>query len=374
VTPAFDGTLLSIAATPLDTVHGPFVAHTFHEFASGRPMLVVTRGDLRADEPLLARLHSSCVTSEVYGGCDCDCVEQLDAALARVAAERRGAIFYLLQEGRGAGFVAKARDRMLVQASGDRLTTYDAYAQMGLAKDDRRYGAVAAACRLLGVTAPLRLLTDNPDKVAALTAAGIAVDGVSGLEPQPSPWNEHYLAAKERAGHTFVRRIDEHGAATPPEPIVARAPHAVAGTQRFVALATYLLPIRLAEGPAWFRVHAYLDTERAIERVVLTHGDGAAPLVRLQPDTLLDRFPLRTPGLRQRWLRAAARIATEGAGCALFTSPHEAPDDAGALDLLATHLGGRRARPLVDAPDDGRLARALADRGIAVGAPVLLHA
>jgi GTP cyclohydrolase II len=374
VTPAFDGTLLSVAATPLDTVHGPFVAHRFHELASGRAMLAVTRGELRTGEPLLARLHSSCITSEVYGGCDCDCVEQLDAALARIAAERRGAIFYLLQEGRGAGLVAKARDRMLVQASHDRLTTYDAYAQMGLAKDSRRYGEVAAACRLLGVTAPLRLLTDNPDKVAALAAEGIAVDGVSGLEPRPSPWNEHYLAAKARAGHTFVRRIAEHGAATPPEPTVAFAPHAVAGAPRFLALAAYFLPVRLAEGPAWFRVHAYLDVERGAERVVLTYGDGDEPLVRLQPETLLDRFPLRRPGLRHRWLRAAAHIAAHGAGCALFTGPHDDPADGNALDLLATHLAGRRARPLVDAPDDGALARALADRGIAVAEPVILPA
>src|SRR5262249_44632592 len=159
---------------------------------------------------------------------------------------------------------------------------------------------------------------------------GIAVDGVCGLEPQPSPWNEHYLAAKERAGHTFVRRIGERGAATPPEPIVAFTPHVVTGAPRFIALATYLLPIRLADGPAWFRVHAYLDRERSTERVVLTHGDGAAPLVRLQPDTLLDRFPLRTPGLRQRWLRAAARIATDGVGVALFTSPDDDPTDSGA--------------------------------------------
>src|SRR6185436_1559805 len=111
-------------------------------------------GAVGAPAPLLARVHSSCVTSEAYGACDCDCAEQLAASLAEIAGAGRGVLFYLMQEGRGAGFAAKARDRMLVQTSRHRLTTFEAYARMGLDHDCRRYEEVGDLCRLLGVRAP----------------------------------------------------------------------------------------------------------------------------------------------------------------------------------------------------------------------------
>jgi 3,4-dihydroxy 2-butanone 4-phosphate synthase/GTP cyclohydrolase II len=177
MTRRIDGALLAVGETALDTVHGPFRAHAFHNLTSGDPAVAVTCGDLGTAEPLVARVHSSCITSEAYGACDCDCAEQLDAALAQIAAEGRGALFYLTQEGRGAGFAAKARDRMLVQASRNRLTTFDAYEKMGLRKDQRRYDEVAAMCRLLGVRAPLCLLTNNPDKLASVGDAGVRMDG-----------------------------------------------------------------------------------------------------------------------------------------------------------------------------------------------------
>jgi 3,4-dihydroxy 2-butanone 4-phosphate synthase / GTP cyclohydrolase II len=338
-------------------VHGTFTAHTFHDLATGQPALAVTLGDVCSPPPLLARLHSSCITSEVYGGCDCDCVEQLDAALVAIARAGRGAVFYLAQEGRGAGLVAKARDRMMVQASGNRLTTFDAYAAMGIGRDARRYGAVAAACRLLGIAAPLRLLTDNPDKVAALEAEGLTLAGTAGLTPQPSAFNRHYLAAKARAGHTFREGIDHDGAAELPEAVTGFTPHTVPGAPRFVYLAAYLLPIRLRT-TAWFRLHAYLDTATGRERIVLTHGlpDGARrPLVRLQGETLLERFPVRAPRLRRRWLAAAERIVEHGVGCALFlTAPDERPDE-DLLGLVGTHLPAGRGRALVDGPGEGEV-------------------
>src|SRR5262249_56165192 len=101
--------------------------------------------------------------------------EQVEGGLAAIAAAGRGVLFYLTQEGRGAGFAAKARDRMLVQASGHRLTTFEAYDRLGLGHDQRRYEEVAAACRLLGVTARLRARTHHPHNLDSLRAAGIAV-------------------------------------------------------------------------------------------------------------------------------------------------------------------------------------------------------
>src|SRR5215470_19046660 len=133
------GSLLEARSGSLETEHGLFQAHWFQNLSTRRPALVLTQGDVATGAPLLARVHSSCVTSESLAGCDCDCAAQLDASLARIAAEGRGALFYLLQEGRGAGLAAKARDRMIVQASGHQITTFEAYDLMGLGRDQRRY-------------------------------------------------------------------------------------------------------------------------------------------------------------------------------------------------------------------------------------------
>src|SRR5262245_57538569 len=108
-----------------------------------------------------------------------------------------------MQEGRGAGVLATARDRMLMQASGHRLTTFEAYAPMGIEKAQRRHHEVGFACRLLGVTAPLVLLTNSPDKVAALESEGVRIGSVLPLRETPSPLNAAYLDAKSRSGHTL---------------------------------------------------------------------------------------------------------------------------------------------------------------------------
>jgi GTP cyclohydrolase II len=344
VTPRLHGTLLAVGARAMDTRHGRFQAHRFHDLATERPALALAYGDVAGREPVLARVHSSCVTSEAYGACDCDCAEQLDAALAAIAREGRGVLFYLLQEGRGAGFAAKALDRMLVQASGNRLTTFEAYERLGLGHDHRHYDQVAAAGRLLGVTAPLRLLSNNPDKLAQLRAAGVRIAGRRALAVDASPFSVHYLTAKSRSGHLLSAGGDT--AATLPEAVTFRQPRVVRGAPRVLALASYLLPLR-APAPAWFRLHLYLDTATRQERVVLTHGTGrrrerVPPLLHVQRDALLERFPLRRPGPAAEWARVRAAMVRHGAGCALFL-PEDDPGDAGAALLLANHLRGGRA-------------------------------
>lgn len=364
----------------LETVHGDFRAHVFRNLARGEPALAVTCGDLGGSAPLLARVHSSCVTSETYGGCDCDCAEQLDASLARIARAGRGALFYLIQEGRGAGFAAKARDRMLVQASGNRLTTFDAYDRMGLPHDQRTYDEVSAMCERLGVSAPLLLLTNNPEKTATLTAAGVAIAATAPLAPPPSPFSRHYLAAKARSGHRLAGGENGPEIAPLPERVEVLTP-APLPASHFLRVASYLLPVRLA-APAWFRVHVYLDATGG-ERVVLSHGavdDGPPPLVRLQRDTLRERFPLRAPVLHRQWLEAAGRIVAHGRGAVLFGAARgfdlaaaEEVDAEGAA-LLAAHVGAGgghpRAHLLHDPgdPDGAALAAALARRGVALGA------
>lgn len=340
----------------LATRHGEFRAHVFHDSAAGRLALVLLRGDVRRPEPLLARVHSSCATSETYGACDCDCAGQLDAALRVIAREGRGALFYLMQEGRGAGFGAKARDRMLVQASRQRLTTFEAYERMGLGGDHRHYGQVAFACQLLGIEAPLRLLSNNPGKLAALEAAKLRVAGSLPLRRRASPWSSHYLDAKSRSGHDLVRSRAPGRAAELPEEVVAFEPHPLPGLPRMLRLASYLLPIRLRRGPPqWFRLHLYFDSKALVERVVLTHGRGQHPdpLVCVQRELLFERFapPAREAPERRRWLANAREMVRRGAGCTAFL-PLEIgapggvargaprPDEAAEL-LLAHHRGGR---------------------------------
>lgn len=361
MTPRMHGALIALGSRPLDTVHGPFVAHRFYNLATGQPALAVTCGELSGTHPLPARMHSSCVTSEALGACDCDCAEQLDRALAAIAAAGRGTLFYLSQEGRGAGFAAKALDRMLVQGSENRLTTFEAYDRLGLARDHRRYEEVAWMRCLLGVTAPLEVLTNNPEKLEALSALGVPVAGHRRLAVPAQSFSRHYLSAKTEIGHL----VDAHpgDVAVPPERVEPIAPEPVAGMAHGLRLASYLVPLR-APRPAWFRLDLFFDLVRRRERIVLRYGDHAEPLVRVYRERVLERFPLRHRPERSRWSQAVAAMIGAGGGCALVL-PEDEPLAMRDAAFLASLLPERRARPLGD--DMGRLARLLARLGVAVG-------
>ena len=360
------GSLLALDAVPLETVHGRFLAHRFHNLCTGQPALAVACGDLSGGAPLPARVHSSCITSEAFGACDCDCAEQLGDALATIAAAGRGLLFYLSQEGRGAGFAAKALDRMLVQASGNTVTTFEAYDQLGLARDHRSYDEVAWMLRLLGVSAPLELLTNNPGKLDALAELGVAVAGHRPLAVAAHSFSRHYLAAKTGVGHLLA--ADPGEVAELPEPVERIVPSPVPGAPRMLTLASYLLPLR-ARRTEWFRLHLFFDVARRRERVVLAHGDGREPLVRVQRERLLERFPLRDRGARGRWQRAIDAMVDAGGGAALFLPEGEALRDDDAV-LLASRLPAARARLL--GGDTAGLGTRLARCGVSLGPPVPL--
>jgi GTP cyclohydrolase II len=380
VTHAIAGTLLLAATRTVATRHGEFTVHVCQDLTRRTYCLVIVRGDLGTEAPLLARVHSSCVTSETYGGCDCDCAEQLDAALGAIAAAGRGVIFYLDQEGRGAGFVAKVRDRMLVQASHGAIDTFEAYAQLGLAADLRSYEAVAAARALLGIRAPLTLLTNNPEKLAMLATLGVPLAGTIALASPPSPFNRHYLTAKAEAGHRLTPTAGPE--AEPPGDVAIVTPTALAEAADLVRIGGYWLPIRThpETTPHWFRLHAYADLAHGRERVVVTYGDArTAPVpVRWQREVLLERIPGRARGTEQRrWTATIEAFVAHGAGIAVMLA-----DDCGAtaigapqLDggeerattaLVRHHLAGRDAVVLVDdGADDERRLGLLASAGIA---------
>jgi 3,4-dihydroxy 2-butanone 4-phosphate synthase/GTP cyclohydrolase II len=190
-----------VAETRLPTAHGEFAAYGYRSTIDGSEHLALVYGDISGEEPVLARVHSECLTGDVFGSQRCDCGPQLDEALERVVAAGRGVVVYLRgHEGRGIGLVAKLEAYALQDAGRD---TVDAYLVLGLPADARHYGAASQVLRDLGVTR-VRLLTNNPDKSAALADFGVAVEARVPLTPRPNAHNLRYLRTKrDRMGHTI---------------------------------------------------------------------------------------------------------------------------------------------------------------------------
>ena len=352
------GNLLLCRSWPVDTDFGRFEAHEFRNLHTHGWAIAMTLALGESVKPILSRVHSSCVTSETFGGCDCDCAQQLGGAMAAIAEEGRGVVFYLMQEGRGAGLTAKARDRMLVQASEHRLTTFEAYERLGLPPDGRRYGEVPAMCGLLGIEAPLILLTNNLDKVAALEREKVRIHATRSLRHPPSPFNRHYLKAKSVHGHSLVDTESDSSIAEPPKRVRWMDPVAVPGSS-LLQMASYFLPVRAVARPepVWFQLSLYFDAKVGTERVVLELSPEVDEEigVRIQPQVVLERFPLRDVRHRKDWMSAVSRFAEAGSGIGVFLpatlADHEvAPVDGVSRLLVTRHLRGRRGRLLVNEP------------------------
>ncbi len=186
------------AATRLPTPHGEFVITAYDNPLSPHPDLALTMGDVADGEPVLVRLHSECLTGDVFGSARCDCGEQLQRALALIAAEGRGVLLYARQEGRGIGLHNKLRAYRLQDQGFD---TVEANARLGFPPDPRTYGLAAEILRDLGVRR-VRLLTNNPRKVAGLERHGVEVVARTPLVIPAGPDNRAYLETKQhKLGH-----------------------------------------------------------------------------------------------------------------------------------------------------------------------------
>lgn len=246
--PAY-GTVIFIAECTVEMRSGLFTAYVFQDLIHKGYVIALAHGDIKRAKLLYTRIHSSCVTSETLRGCDCDCVQQLEGALKRISEEGNGILFYLIQEGRGVGYVAKSRDRMLVQASRDTISTFKAYEAMGLKKDYRNYSSIAAICHLLGISSPFVLLTNNPDKVSALKALGLNIVKTDTIEYDPGPHNLAYLASKAESGHLLKKtKPISLTACLPPEPVIPFTPYALEDASRFIYVASYFLPMKPIDG------------------------------------------------------------------------------------------------------------------------------
>nr|WP_027873167.1 GTP cyclohydrolase II [Spongiibacter marinus] len=189
-----------IESSKLPTPWGVFDIHGFEDAELGKEHVVLSLGDIGDGAPVLARIHSECLTGDALFSMRCDCGSQLQAAMEKIAEEGRGAIFYLRQEGRGIGLMNKIRAYKLQDEGAD---TVEANERLGFGADMRDYSLLKVMCEELGIN-KVRLMTNNPRKVNALTDQGVDVVERLPLQTGQNPHNAKYLATKSgKLGHLF---------------------------------------------------------------------------------------------------------------------------------------------------------------------------
>ena len=182
----------------LPTMYGEFQAVAFREKLSGKHHLALVKGEVDGAHDVLVRVHSECLTGDVFHSLRCDCGEQLDQALQRIAADDRGVLLYMAQEGRGIGLLNKLRAYELQEQG---LDTVEANLELGFPPDAREWGIGNQILADLGLST-IRILTNNPKKISGLEGYGLTVTEQVPIELPPNPENRRYLAAKrERLGH-----------------------------------------------------------------------------------------------------------------------------------------------------------------------------
>ena len=186
----------------MPTEWGHFDLMAFRQKQTGETHLALTKGTWTKDEPVLVRVHSSCVTGDIFGSCRCDCGGQLHAAMEMVEKEGKGIVLYMFQEGRGIGLLNKLKAYKL-QESG--LDTVEANLELGFKMDERDYGVGAQILRDLGV-GKIKLISNNPKKRAGLSGYGIEIVDTVPIEVASNPHNERYLTTKrDKMGHDIMK-------------------------------------------------------------------------------------------------------------------------------------------------------------------------
>jgi 3,4-dihydroxy 2-butanone 4-phosphate synthase/GTP cyclohydrolase II len=182
----------------LPTAYGDFTAVAFREKLTGKHHVALVRGEVDGAENVLVRVHSECLTGDVFHSLRCDCGEQLEHALQRIAVEERGVLLYMAQEGRGIGLLNKLRAYELQENGRD---TVEANLELGFAPDMRDYGIGNQILSDLGLTT-IRILTNNPKKITGIEGYGLDVVEQVPIETDPNPQNARYLATKrDKLGH-----------------------------------------------------------------------------------------------------------------------------------------------------------------------------
>ncbi|MDE7159861.1 MAG: bifunctional 3,4-dihydroxy-2-butanone-4-phosphate synthase/GTP cyclohydrolase II [Muribaculaceae bacterium] len=188
----------------LPTAYGDFRLVPFRQKDNGLEHIALIKGDIHSDEPLLVRVHSSCMTGDIFGSMRCECGEQLHKAMQLIEKEGRGAIIYLNQEGRGIGLMDKIKAYKLQEEGMD---TVDANLHLGHRADERDYGVGANILNSLGIS-KMRLLTNNPTKRIGLEGYGLEIVENVPIEVEPNEYNRYYMHTKKtRMGHD-LHKVD----------------------------------------------------------------------------------------------------------------------------------------------------------------------
>lgn len=186
----------------MPTDHGHFRLVAFDQLNTNEVHLALVKGTWEKNEPVLVRVHSSCVTGDIFGSCRCDCGSQLHKAMEMVDREGKGVVLYMKQEGRGIGLLNKLRAYKLQEEG---LDTVEANIKLGFDMDERDYGVGAQIIRNLGIS-KIRLITNNPKKRVGLMGYGLEIVDNVPIEIVPNPHNEKYLQTKrDKLGHTILK-------------------------------------------------------------------------------------------------------------------------------------------------------------------------
>ncbi len=187
----------------MPTEFGHFKLIAYQQTSTQENHLALVKGTWDKDEPVLVRVHSSCVTGDIFGSCRCDCGSQLHNAMSMVDQEGKGVVLYMKQEGRGIGLMNKLKAYKLQEGG---LDTVEANLQLGFDMDERDYGVGAQILRDLGIT-KIRLITNNPKKRVGLMGYGLEIVENVSIEVPPNQYNERYLRTKrDKLGHSILKQ------------------------------------------------------------------------------------------------------------------------------------------------------------------------
>ncbi|MCI2430636.1 bifunctional 3,4-dihydroxy-2-butanone-4-phosphate synthase/GTP cyclohydrolase II [Candidatus Acetothermia bacterium] len=197
-----------IASAQLPTRHGAFTIHAYRSLTDGREHIALVTGEVAGRESVLVRVHSECLTGDIFGSLKCDCGEQLEKALQRIAQEGSGVFVYLRQEGRGIGLGNKIRAYHLQDRG---IDTVEANKRLGFKEDLREYGIGVQILKDLGLST-IRILTNNPKKLVGIESYGITIVEQIPLLVRPNAYNYQYLKAKhEKLGHHLAHIFNTIG-------------------------------------------------------------------------------------------------------------------------------------------------------------------